>query len=435
MNAGDRARQGARLRAERQNRDWGKRTMARELLKAIGAPAERKRVDSLDRQMLDWESGKHFPRDWTSAYATAFEMDEEELFPSLRGSFEVTASPEGMDEDDVKRRRLMQDAATVAMGATVAPVLAALTDAWQASEPKVAGATVSRTMLDDWDAAADLHARRARTDPPVTVLALLAVDFADMAPHLRKPQPDAVRRDLSRTAARHASLIATRWFDMGNMREARRWWAKTLALVDDSGDTRLASWLRGGQALLLRFDPADSGGSLAMAREARRVAGPRPSAALARALTAEAQTLTAAGRADQAVAVLRQAEEVTGHLPGDDPDWSGGRLCFDQSFVYTVAGDEARAAEAQDAAEHLHAPGEHALIAIRLHRAALVTRTDPETGLEEAARIIESLPPERRVTRLASAARVSLEVAPPAALALDAARELRALTAPRAALA
>jgi len=52
--------------------------MARQLKKAIGLHGPG--TDSLSRQIYDWERGKHFPRDWTSAYAKAFQMSEEELF-------------------------------------------------------------------------------------------------------------------------------------------------------------------------------------------------------------------------------------------------------------------------------------------------------------------------------------------------------------------
>ncbi|MFF5263932.1 XRE family transcriptional regulator [Actinomadura viridis] len=69
-----------RIQAERQTRGWGKRKMARELLRVIGSPEEERRIRSLARQLRNWELGKHFPRDWALAYATVFAMDEAELF-------------------------------------------------------------------------------------------------------------------------------------------------------------------------------------------------------------------------------------------------------------------------------------------------------------------------------------------------------------------
>uniref|UniRef100_UPI0037C80C85 hypothetical protein n=1 Tax=Lysinibacillus fusiformis TaxID=28031 RepID=UPI0037C80C85 len=52
--------------------------MARQLIRAAGH--SHGSVDSLARQIRDWEKGKHFPRDWTTAYATAFGTSKDELF-------------------------------------------------------------------------------------------------------------------------------------------------------------------------------------------------------------------------------------------------------------------------------------------------------------------------------------------------------------------
>ncbi|MEV0400971.1 hypothetical protein [Actinoallomurus sp. NPDC050550] len=57
----------ARLQAERERRSWNKHEMARRLQKATGRPYPP--VTSLVRQILGWEKGEHFPRDWTAAYA------------------------------------------------------------------------------------------------------------------------------------------------------------------------------------------------------------------------------------------------------------------------------------------------------------------------------------------------------------------------------
>lgn len=54
--------------------------MSRRLRRAIGA--EQTPLSSLTRQIHDWEAGKHFPRDWATAYAMAFRLDESELFAS-----------------------------------------------------------------------------------------------------------------------------------------------------------------------------------------------------------------------------------------------------------------------------------------------------------------------------------------------------------------
>lgn len=72
-----------RLKAERDARGWNKREMARQLLSAAGY--DHGSIDSLTRQIRSWESGKHFPRDWSTAYALAFNVDERALFKTPAG--------------------------------------------------------------------------------------------------------------------------------------------------------------------------------------------------------------------------------------------------------------------------------------------------------------------------------------------------------------
>ncbi|MER5645568.1 helix-turn-helix transcriptional regulator [Streptosporangium sp. NPDC002524] len=348
-----------------------------------------------------------------------------------RGTVEaVDAKASTRDRDeDMERRRLMRDAAAVAVGGAVAPVLATLTDAWQASDPRISGASVSQEMIDDWEDAADLHARRAYVDPPAVVLAGLAADFADMAPHLSRAQPEPVQRDLAHAAARHASLIAGKWFDLGNRREARRWWGKTRTLSERSGDTLLAAWLTGREAAYRRTDLSeDLSDVLLVAQRARRLAGDRPSAPLVIALSAEAQTLAMLGHHVEAITALRRAEDVFDQLPstpvGLDPHW----MYFDRSLIYTLADDAQRATEAQSAAEELYSSGHHGTVTMALHSAALHARTDPEQGARQALRLVEELPVARRDARISATARIVLDAAPEKARALPAVRELRALT-------
>jgi tetratricopeptide (TPR) repeat protein len=82
----------ARLKAERDARGWNKREMARHLLRAAGH--DHGSIDSLARQIRGWESGEHFPRDWATAYALVFDLDENTLF-NVSGSSrdEVHALP------------------------------------------------------------------------------------------------------------------------------------------------------------------------------------------------------------------------------------------------------------------------------------------------------------------------------------------------------
>ncbi|MET8146208.1 helix-turn-helix transcriptional regulator [Sphaerisporangium sp. NPDC005288] len=74
----------ARLRAERRDKCWTQREMARALADAAD-PHTRARLptrDSLTRMIKDWEAGKHRPKDpYPVLYCRAFGIDEAELFP------------------------------------------------------------------------------------------------------------------------------------------------------------------------------------------------------------------------------------------------------------------------------------------------------------------------------------------------------------------
>jgi tetratricopeptide (TPR) repeat protein len=72
-----------RLQTEREARGWNKHEMARRLLAAAGYDETRDAVASLVRQMREWERGRHFPRDWTTRYAAAFELNEADLFGTI----------------------------------------------------------------------------------------------------------------------------------------------------------------------------------------------------------------------------------------------------------------------------------------------------------------------------------------------------------------
>ncbi|MFF4414729.1 helix-turn-helix domain-containing protein [Streptosporangium sp. NPDC001559] len=350
-----------------------------------------------------------------------------------KGTVEAKASTR--DEDDsMERRRLMRDAAVVAVGSAVAPALTALTDAWQVSQPPISGSSVSQAMIDDWEHAADIHEQRARFDPPAVILAALAVDYTSMAPHLGRAQSDAVQRDLAHAAARHAALIGGKWFDLGNHREAHRWWAQARLLSEQSGDSLLTSWLRGWEAGYRRQAPdEDLNAVLLVTREARRFAGDSPSASLVAALSEEAKVLAMIGRHAEATTTLRRTEETYERLPSAGSSRQGRALWYDRTLIYTFAGDVKRAEDARATAEKLYPAGHRSAILLALHGAALHARTDPAESARQALQLLEALPAERRDTRVMSASRMVVSALPDKAHGLSAAQELCALIGHRSA--
>ncbi|MEV7967379.1 transcriptional regulator [Sphaerisporangium sp. NPDC088356] len=73
----------ARLRAERRNRLWTQREMAKQLVDAADGQARARLPgrESLTRMIKDWEAGRHRPKDpYGVLYCRVFAMDEHELF-------------------------------------------------------------------------------------------------------------------------------------------------------------------------------------------------------------------------------------------------------------------------------------------------------------------------------------------------------------------
>ncbi|MEU6035979.1 hypothetical protein ABZ801_11265 [Actinomadura sp. NPDC047616] len=343
----------------------------------------------------------------------------------------LKAGPPASDKEQgpVKRRDLLQDGAKVTAGAAVTPVLAALTQAWQLSEPKLPGASVSRSMIDDWGSAYDVHALSFRIDPPEVALTGLADEWAEIAEHLERRQPDGVQRDLSYVAARHAYLIAGTWLQLGNRRQSHRWWLTARELADRSESDLLSAltreWEANQRATDSREDLTDL---LDLTEKALQFAGPRPSYERMASLSGKAELLALMGRDKEAVAAMRQAEDVFERLSSPTPSRED-ILRHEQSLVYSLVGDEKRATEAQEAALRFDRPNEYATFQVRLHGALLHARSDPKSACNEAVEIIKALPVERRVLRVRVAGRRVLDAVPVKAKHLSSVRELRNLTA------
>ncbi|MFC6881030.1 MULTISPECIES: hypothetical protein [Actinomadura] len=286
-------------------------------------------------------------------------------------------------------------------------------------------------MIDDWAAAYAFHIRSYVIDPPEVVLAGLTREWAEMAPHLAQRQPDDVGRDLAHAAAKHAYLIAGTAVQLHDARLADRWWRTARDLADQSGDALLSAYTRTWEVTNRVSEPRENlSDLLTLARDARRCAGRRPTPTLMYATTVEAEVLAFMGRHDAAVDMIRQAETTFEHIPSGDPHREE-LLRFDQSCVYSLAGEHEAAEEAQRAALRFYRPDTHlySAVQLKLYRAAMHARTDPDEASKEALSIINDVPPEKRIKRVRLTARHVLDAVPERARKLPAARELQALTA------
>ncbi|GAA2597905.1 helix-turn-helix transcriptional regulator [Actinomadura fulvescens] len=432
--AEDRVRTGQRLREEREKRGWGKRRMARELLKAIGAPPERKRVDSLDRQMLEWEKGKHYPEQWASAYATAFEMDEAELFPELRrGSVDESEQSREVD-DDVKRRAALQLLAALSAGTAISTV--ALDEVLADIEHAALGD--GRVDLGRWDQAVWEYGQSYISRPAGSMVDDLTADIIAIGRLLSRAQPPLMAAGLLRVSAGLSGLLAMEFNAMGERRAARTAWGAAARAADASGDRDLAVWVRAKEADGALWAGAPLPIVAALVNEAITAAQGRPSHGLARAHTVRADLAAEQGDRNNARAALRDLAYVLERVPEDvtaDPSGHVGEafLRWHEAYVYALLGDEEADRSLDrglDLLSHSRggASGRSSGGSLHLIRSmGLVTRREVGAGLDSALTTLGRAHYIDPATRRHLSGQI-LRCLPDTDRNLPAARELRALT-------
>jgi tetratricopeptide (TPR) repeat protein len=195
------------------------------------------------------------------------------------------------------------------------------------------------------------------------------------------------------------------WASVGETRHARRWWRTARQAADASGDAQTRVWVRGWEVANGLYEQRPMSVILERASESTTIAVRMVCAGAAGLYAGTAQTLAAAGRADEAVAALRRVAELTDQLPAcvvADEDsmfgWPEVRLRHTESYVYTALGDTMQAYTAQKRALELYpASLARERAAMLLHRATcMVHEGDVGGGLDYAAQVLEDLPAEHR---------------------------------------
>ncbi|GII81574.1 hypothetical protein Sru01_65560 [Sphaerisporangium rufum] len=305
----------ARLRAERRNRLWSQREMARRLCDAAD---DHTRVrlperDSIVRLMKDWEAGRHRPADpYALLYCRVFDMDERELF----------------NEGGPRPRRLPADVLKDLLG----------------QENPLGRVTKRKARRVSSEAVADLMSRAHGLRLADDVLAggdLIRPAFRELDTAVRlyreSTHTEAVGHTLLVAVGEIAQIAGWVASDAGLPDQAARTYRLGISAAHEAGDGVLESNLVGSLAYQVA-NSENPGESIELAHAALDAAGP-DAPARARALCWD-RLAWAYARNGQAQATMRALGEADQALAGDTPR-------DDPGYLYWVDAGELRIMKAR----------------------------------------------------------------------------------------
>ncbi len=389
----------ARLTGERERRGWSKHEMARQLHTAIGE--EYPPVESLVRQVRRWERGEHLPDELRQgAYATAFGLSVEELFPVERAGVVRAA-----DFTEQVRHDLI-DALTVG--------------------------ALSNDVLDDWERIVLRHGQATRERPAVLLLADLTGDLAELQRVLVRSGSASTLRRLARVVAQMAGLVCLTLIKLDN-RQAFRGWARTArTAAREAGDPLTCAWVLAQEAYG-HFYAEDMTEAVTVARQAQAATQtPCVGAVLAAALEARAHAVR--HDAPAARAALDRAESGLGRLDSSCTipsafGYDEAQLRFHEGNALTRLGHTAAARTAQDRALALYPVSDFMDRALtRLDRASCIAQDgDPASAVAYAIDVLSGLSDQRRAGIITTRGHEIMDALPRTQRALPATRELQDL--------
>ncbi|MCP2329621.1 hypothetical protein HDA40_008128 [Hamadaea flava] len=326
----------------------------------------------------------------------------------------------------MQRREVLELLRDVGAGLLAAvPVLAAA----ETVRIGLHGVISRRARADWWQQAIADHAATHYSTPPAELLRDLLADAAVLERHIADGV-DADRGGLLRAAGYLAGVTALAWSNLGERRQAHRWWQTALDAADQSGDRAAQVWVRAWAVTNGPNIGRQPKESLALARQ-RLDERPAPDSASCVLLGGLAQTQADLGD-PAAVTTLRQLAELTERVPPEVAadrvslfGWPEVRLRYAQSYVHTVRRDTAAAYAAQDRALELYGPDlPRDRAKVLLHRSrCLVIEGDITGGTVSAVEVLDDLDPTVRLESVKVSATAVL-----AAVPFDA-RKLPAVTA------
>jgi hypothetical protein len=272
-------------------------------------------------------------------------------------------APDSTADDDELRRtllRLIADGGTGLDGA----FLGAVDRIRRRMDDALLGATVSATMIDQWEETTAGYGRQYMTVPPMRLLCDVLLDFGDVRCMCQERQPIEFEERLCRLAGQLTSLAGMIMIDLGDQRLARSFFRTARTATDETGDRRLRAWVAAREALVPLYygNPQEAA---ALAGTASDLAGRHSCVAAVMAPVVEARALARlAGRGRRAAltsarASLDRAHDALGDLPVPDRSgtafgYSERQLLFHEGDTLVTLGDCQGAARAFAQASRLY---------------------------------------------------------------------------------
>ncbi|MEV6984253.1 hypothetical protein AB0M95_23780 [Sphaerisporangium sp. NPDC051017] len=300
-----------RLRDEREARDWNKREMARRLLRAAGY--EHGSVDSIARQIRNWEGGRHFPRDWATAYAIAFDVRERELF------YGCDEDARTIEEVEPTKRR---NALKLGVVAAITPSLLqrVLRDsACEAMEfTRLAGvSSLGAGTLAHLEAATTALNRGYGVEPPVELFTMARTYRRRIGELIRGRHTLKEGRELYVYAAWVSEMLAWLAHDLGDPLAAEAWAIDSFEHADQAAHNELCAWATDALASVSIYTDRPAHAIAAAHRGIAKAAADHPLAIRLRAQAARAHARL--GQREECEALLRDAGERYERLPARAP--------------------------------------------------------------------------------------------------------------------
>lgn len=297
----------------------------------------------------------------------------------------VLAYERALDGDDVERRTLLVGLAA----GVVAPIVMA--EVLHGAFTRAMAAPVS---VDEWWDRAESYGKDYMILGAEELSTRLVGDLVRLTSHVDDPIVWA-------PAARMMTVYGKTLPGNDGSKGAVRWYSLAAQIADRSGDLPTRVWVRGRAALALAYEGAELATARRLSGQALSLSD-RPSLGQLNALVAQAHVAGNRGDRGTATGMMRLATDAFEQVGSDDqisdfavPVW---RFWTFASMLHARLGDERRAVEAQDAADHSR-PETLPRFAthIELHRGLMLARAgDKAAGVAYARAALDRLPVEKR---------------------------------------